>query len=121
MRRRGIPSRVSHVGLEPLADRDDVDRGLVAHGEFVVPSRNGAVARGTIDVRLRRLMLKQVVTGPVAERVVDVLEPVEVQQQQRDVVLGAALGERSGDVLGGERAGPGPRGTRLAVDGHGHG
>jgi hypothetical protein len=35
--------------VRALADRRDVDRGVVAHGELVVSSRNGAVALATVD------------------------------------------------------------------------
>jgi hypothetical protein len=54
---RSRPCRVCIKVSEPLVDRGDVDGGLVADGEFVVPGGRGAVAFEPVDAALHGVAL----------------------------------------------------------------
>ncbi|MEU8285442.1 hypothetical protein AB0C01_13985 [Micromonospora sp. NPDC048905] len=51
------PKALSHRRSTPFIDRDDVEAGLVADDELVVPGRERAVAFQAVDVALRSVAL----------------------------------------------------------------
>ena len=69
--------------------------GLEQHGELVAAQPRGGVAGGEPLGEAARARLQQLVAGRVAERVVDLLEVVEVDEQHREpLVLRVARVER---------------------------
>ena len=84
-----------------LGVRDALDQ----HGELVAAQARGGVRPAQALVEARGGQAQQLVADLVAERVVDGLEVVEVDEQHRDALAAAArVGQRVADAVLEERA-----------------
>ena len=71
------------------------------HDEFVATEPGDAIRFSRDRPEARSRFDQQRITGIVAQRVIDVLEPVEVDQQQREMpTLTPSVGEKLAKVLG---------------------
>ena len=97
--RAAASKRCRSAGAVSIAPSESRPRGSTTANSSP-PSRATASLAAQPRGRRARDLAQQLVAGVVAERVVDLLEAVEVDQQHRDVLVGPAVVQSGGEVLG---------------------